>query len=122
MSFRSLLNDVCTIYERVESTDSVTGEQIFTNRVLAQNVPCALQHSGGSIDRDARLVKGDNTDRLYLFPSSVTISKTETVVEVRGNKYSVREITDLGGRKRYLRVDLELIQLEGVDDESESQY
>lgn len=120
MSFGGLLNDTCTISARVESADSVTGEQIFTNRVLAQNVPCALQHSGGSIDRDARLVKGDNTDRLYLFPLPFEVEKGVHIFTVRGNSYSVREVIDLGGRKRYLRVDLERIQLEGTDYESES--
>lgn len=107
MSFSSLLNDKCTIYSRTVSVDSVTGEQLFTQTKVAENVPCALQHSGGGLDRTSRLAKEDNSDRLYMLPPSVTISKMETVIEVRGNKYRVREMIDMGGRKRYLRLDLE---------------
>lgn len=107
MSFRSLLNDVCTIYERVESTDADTGEQLFEQRIVAENVRCALQHGGGSLDRNARLITGDNTDRLYLLPPAFEITKQSHVIEVRGNKYRVNEITDLGGRKRFLRLNLE---------------
>lgn len=120
MSFGGLLNDTCTITARVESTDALTGEQLFTNQVLAQNVPCALQHGGGSLDRNSRLITGDNTDRLYLFPQAFEIEKGVHIFTVRGNSYRVREVIDLGGRKRYLRVDLERIQLEGADYESES--
>lgn len=120
MSFGGLLNDVCNISARVESADPITGEQLFVNRILAQNVPCALQHSGGSLDRNSRLITGDNTDRLYLFPQAFEIEKGVHIITVRGNSYRVREITDLGGRKRYLRLDLERTQLEEYADESES--
>lgn len=112
MSFKGLLNDTCTIYERVASTDSDTGQQLFENQPVAENVPCALQHSGGSIDRNARLITGENTDRVYLLPQAFEISKQRHIIGVRGNKYRVREVTDLGGRKRYVRVDLERIALE----------
>lgn len=113
MSFRSLLNDTCTIYNRVKSVDEETGELQYTLEAVAENVPCALQHSGGGLDRTSRLAKEDNSDRLYLFPPSVIISKMETVVEVRGNKYRVREIIDMGGRKRYTRLDLERYSVNG---------
>lgn len=113
MSFGGLLNDTCTISARVESVDPITGEQLFTNQVLAANVPCALQHAGGGLDRTSRLSKEDNTDRLYLLPQAVTISKMGTVIEVRGNQYRVREIIDMGGRKRYLRLDLERYSVNG---------
>lgn len=120
MSFGGLLNDTCTISARVESADPITGEQIFANRVIAANVPCALQHSGGNLERNARLITGDNTDRLYLFPQPFEIEKGVHVITVRGNSYRVREIIDLGGRKRYLRLDLERTQLEEYANESES--
>lgn len=107
MSFGGLLNDTCTFYGRDEESDSETGEQLFDLVKIAENVPCALQHSGGGWNRDDRLIRGDNTDRLYLFPQAFEIKKSETVVEVRGRQYRVREITDLGGRKRYLRLDLD---------------
>jgi hypothetical protein len=113
MSFGGLLNDTCTIYNRVVSVDADTGEQIYTQVIAAQNVPCALQHSGGGLDRDSRLAKEDNSDRLYMFPPTVTITKMETVIEVRGNKYRVREIIDMGGRKRYTRLDLERYSVNG---------
>ena len=106
MSFTSLLNDTCTIYSRVESVDAETGEQLFAWQATASNIPCALQHSGGGLDRTSRLAKEDNSDRLYLLPVA-GISKMETVVEVRGTQYRVREIIDMGGRNRYLRLDLE---------------
>ena len=112
MSFRSLLNDTCTIYERVEGTDQVTGQQLFEDTVVAANVRCALQHGGGNLDRNARLITGDNTDRLYLLPQAFEITKQCHVIEVRGNKYRVNEITDLGGRKRYLRLNLERATLD----------
>ena len=113
MSFRSLLNDTCTIYNRVESIDEVTGEQLFTQTKVAENVPCGLQHSGGGLDRNSRLAKEDNSDRLYMLPPTVTIKKMETVIEVRGNKYRVREIIDMGGRKKYTRLDLERYSTNG---------
>lgn len=106
MSFGGLLNDVCNIYNRVMSIDADTGEQLYTQELAAENVPCALQHSGGGLDRNIRLAKAENDDRLYLFPRT-DITKMGTVIEVRGNKYRVREIIDMGGRKRYMRLDLE---------------
>ena len=39
--FGGLLNDTCTIYNRVKSIDEDTGEQIFTLQVAAANVKCA---------------------------------------------------------------------------------
>lgn len=113
MSFFSLLNDKCTIYNRVESVDEVTGEQLFADAAVATDIPCALQHSGGGLDRNSRLAKEDNSDRLYMLPPGVTITKMETVIEVRGNKYRVREIIDMGGRKRFLRLDLERYEIDG---------
>ncbi len=113
MSFGGLLNDTCTISARVESTDEETGEQLFENQVIAEDVPCALQHGGGSLDRNARLITSENTDRLYLFPQAFEIKKHEHIITVRGSSYRVREVTDLGGRKRYLRLDLERTELEG---------
>lgn len=112
MSFGGLLNDVCTIYNRVVSIDAETGEQLYTQTKTAENVPCALQHSGGGLDRNSRLAKEDNSDRLYMFQRT-DITKMETVVEVRGNKYRVREIIDMGGRKRYMRLDLERYSTNG---------
>lgn len=112
MSFGGLLNDTCTIYNRVVSIDAETGEQLYTQVIAAQNVPCALQHSGGGLDRTSRLAKEDNSDRLYLFPRT-DITKMETVIEVRGNKYRVREIIDMGGRNRYTRLDLERYSTNG---------
>lgn len=107
MSFTGLLNDTCTFYEREEDSAPETCEQLFTLQKVAENVPCALQHSSGGWNRDDRLIRGDNTDRLYLLPPSFEIKKSSTVVEVRGKQYRVREITDLGGRKRYMRLDLD---------------
>lgn len=113
MSFSSLLNDTCTIYNRTSSVDADTCEQVFTLTKAAENVRCALQHGGGGLDRTSRLAKEDNSDRLYMKPPTVTISKMETVVEVRGNKYRVREIIDMGGRKKYTRLDLERYNVNG---------
>lgn len=107
MSFQGLLNDTCTFYEREEESASGTYEQVFVLKEVAENIPCALQHSGGGWDRNERLERGDNTDRLYLLPPAFTIKKDETIVEVRGRQYRVREIIDLGGRKRYMRLDLD---------------
>lgn len=112
MSFESLLNDTCTIYTRTESIDADTGEQLFTNTKLAENVPCALQHSGGTLTRTERLIKSENTDRLYLKPLAFEIKKQEHIIDVRGHTYRVREVIDMGGRKRYLRLDLERVNLD----------
>ena len=112
MSFFGLLNDTCTIYNRVKSIDSETGEILFTEQVFASNVPCALQHSGGGLDRTSRLAKEDNSDRLYMFYRT-DITKMETVIEVRGEKYRVREIIDMGGRRRFTRLDLERYSVNG---------
>lgn len=112
MSFNSLLNDVCTIYNRVISIDEETGEELYTEQATATNVPCALQHSGGGLDRTSRLAKEDNSDRLYMLYRT-DITKMETVIEVRGNKYRVREIIDMGGRRRFTRLDLERYSVNG---------
>lgn len=112
MSFTSLLNDVCTIYNRVISIDEETGEELYTEQATATNVPCALQHSGGGLDRTSRLAKEDNSDRLYMLYRT-DITKMETVIEVRGNKYRVREIIDMGGRRRFTRLDLERYSVNG---------
>lgn len=112
MSFQSLLNDTCTIYSRAEVIDSDTGEQTFTDTAVAENVPCALQHSGGGVDRQGRIITGDNMDRLYLLPQAFEITKQNHIVEVRGNKYYISEVTDLGGRKRFLRLNLTRVALD----------
>lgn len=113
MSFGGLLNDTCTIYNRVSSVDEETGEELFELVKAAENVPCALQHAGGGLDRTSRLAKEDNGDRLYMFPPTVTITKMETVIECRGKQYRVREIIDMGGRNRYTRLDLERYSVNG---------
>ena len=112
MSFAGLLIDTCNIYTRVESSDSETGEQIFSKQLVAENVACALQHSGGGLDRTSRLIRSDNTDRLYLFPQAFEIKKQEHIIEVRNHTYRVREVIDMGGRKRFLRLDLERVNLD----------
>lgn len=112
MSFVGLHNDTCKIYTRVETVDTETGEQIFTNTLLAENVSCAFQHSGGGLDRTARLIRSDNTDRLYLLPQAFEIKKQDHIIEVRGHTYRVREVIDMGGRKRFLRLDLERVDLD----------
>lgn len=112
MSFASLLNDTCNIYARVESIDDETGEQIFMHELVSENVPCAFQNGSGALDRSGRLVTGSNTDRLYLFPPDFEILKTVHVVEVRGAQFRISEVKDMGGRKRYLRLDLERVALD----------
>lgn len=112
MSFASLLNDTCTIYKRVKNVDEETEQLSYELTPIYSNVKCALQHGGGTFDRTGRLARENNTDRLYLFPIT-GISKMETVVEVRGNKYRVREIVDMGGREMYLRLDLERYSVNG---------
>lgn len=112
MSFKGLLNDFCKIYTRTESVDADTGEQIFANTLVAENVPCALQYNGGSIDRFGRLIKGDNLEKIYLLPQAFAITKQDTIIEVRGTQYRVNEVIDLGGRKRYLRLNLERYKLD----------
>ena len=112
MSFPSLLNDTCNIYARVESIDDETGEQIFTQELVSENVPCAFQNGSGALDRSGRLVTGSNTERLYLFPTDFEILKTVHIVEVRGSQFRISEVKDMGGRKRYLRLDLERVALD----------
>lgn len=112
MSFKGLLNDVCKIYSRTESVDAETGEQTFTNTLLAEGVPCALQYNGGSIDRFGRLIKGDNLEKMFLLPQAVALTKQDTIIEVRGVQYRINEIVDLGGRKRFLRLNLERYKLD----------
>lgn len=107
MSFHHLLNDTCTFSARVESVDEETGEQIFTRQTVAENVPCAFQNGGGGIDRNGRLITVSASDRLYLFPPNFEIKKTVHTVTVRGADYRISDIKDMGGRKRYLRLDLE---------------
>lgn len=112
MSFGGLLNDTCTIYSRTETVDAETGELTYTLTTVANSVPCALQNAGGGLDRTSRLAKEDNAERLYLFYRT-DITKMKTVIECRGNQYRVREIIDMGGRKRYTRLDLERYSVNG---------
>ncbi|MDD6152792.1 MAG: hypothetical protein PUC11_02460 [Elusimicrobia bacterium] len=112
MSFTSLLNDACTVYARVESVDEETGEQIFAIQKLAENVPCAFQNGSGNVDRAGRLITGSNTDRIYLLPLGFKLEKMTHIVEVRGGRYRISEIKDMGGRKRCLLVDLERTELD----------
>lgn len=112
MSFLSLLNDTCTISARVEKVDEETGEQLFTRQIAAEKVPCAFQNGGGGLDRNNRLITGNNSDRIYLLPPDFEIKKTVHVVTVRGRDYRISDIKDMGGRKRYLRLDLERVALD----------
>ena len=107
MSFFGLLNNTCTFYTRTASADNTTGEQVFTETKIAEGVKCTLQYSGGGLDRNSRLAQADNFYRLYLLPQSFSITKMGTIVEVNGQKYRVREVIDMGGRGRFLRLDLE---------------
>ena len=105
-----------TLYEIdkaiADCVDEETGEQIFAQELVAENVPCAFQNGSGALDRSGRLVTGSNTDRLYLFPPDFEILKTVHVVEVRGAQFRISEVKDMGGRKRYLRLDLERVALD----------
>lgn len=107
MSFRALLNDTCTISARVPSIDAETGEQVFTRKTVAQNIPCAFQNGGGALDRRGRLITGSSSARLYLFPPEFEIKKTVHTVTIRGRDYRISDLKDMGGRKRYMRLDLE---------------
>jgi hypothetical protein len=111
MSFTNLLNDTCNIYEQAATQDENTGEEILTAALIAENVPCAFQNESGGVNRD-RLQTGVNRDRLFILPQEFTFKKRFHVVEVRGNRYNINSITDLGGRKKYLELGLELISIE----------
>lgn len=112
MSFASLLNDTCTIFERVETTDPETGQELFELKPIAENVACGFQNGGGSLDRNGRLITATNSDTLFLFPQDFEISKQNHVVEVRGVRFRVSEIMDLGGRKKFLSLSLERTALD----------
>ena len=110
MSFLSLLNDTCTISERALK-QRANGEQYEKLTVVATNVKCAFQNGGGNVARKSRLVVGNNSDKVFLLPQSFDIRKHTHIVEVRGVTYEVSEVHDLGGRKRFLRLDLERVAL-----------
>lgn len=112
MSFRGLLNDTCDILARVEGQDEATGQTVSTLEPVAQGIKCAFQNGGGSIDRTGRIQMGNNTDRIYLFPLDFDLKKHFHVIAVRGEQYNITELTDLGGRKRYMRVNLERVALD----------
>ena len=112
MSFLSLLNDTCTIYERVLGQNEANGEQTEELVAVASNVKCAFQNGGGNVARESRLVTGTNSDKVFLLPLSFEIKKHTHILDVRGVRYEVNEVHDLGGRKRYLRLDLERVALD----------
>ena len=112
MSFVSLLNDICTIYERVLTQNESTGEQTQTLIPVAENVKCAFQNGGGNIDWSKRLVTSNNNDKLFLLPQPFEIKKHVHIVEVRGIQFEVSEVVDLGGRKRFLKLNLERVTLD----------
>ena len=112
MSFLSLLNDTCTIYERVLGQNEANGEQTEQLVAVAANVKCAFQNGGGNVARESRLVVGNNNDKVFLLSQSFVIRKHTHIVEVRGVTYEVSEVHDLGGRKRFLRLDLERVDLD----------
>ena len=112
MSFLSLLNDTCTLYEKVLGQNEANGEQTERLVAVASNVKCAFQNGGGNVTRESRLVTGTNSDKVFLLPLSFDIQKHTHIVEVRGVRYEVNEVHDLGGRKRYLRLDLERVALD----------
>lgn len=111
MSFGTLLNDTCDILAHVDGQDKTTGQAVSSLAPVAQGVQCAFQNSGGGMDRTGRIQTGNNTDRIYLFPLDFELKKRVHVVSVRGVNYNITEVTDLGGRKRYLRVNLERVAL-----------
>lgn len=110
MSFQGLLNDVCNILERTQMQDAL-GQQTDQLNTVAQGIKCAFQNSGGGLDRSGRIQAATNSDRLYLMPLNFEIKKHFHIVEVRGERFNITEITDLGGRKRYLRLNLERVTL-----------
>ena len=112
MSFVSLLNDTCTIYERVLAQNQTNGEQVEQLVAVASDVKCAFQHGGGNIDRNARLTTGSNSDKVFLLPQPFEIKKHTHIIEVRGVRFEVSEVHDLGGRKRFLRLSLERVALD----------
>ena len=112
MSFLSLLNDTCTIYERVLRQNEANGEQYEELLPVAANVKCAFQNGGGNVTRESRLVVGNNSDKVFLLPQPFVIRKHTHIVEVRGVTYEVSEVQDLGGRKRFLKLNLEKVALD----------
>ena len=112
MSFVSLLNDVCTIYERVLTQNETNGEQHEELVEVASDVKCAFQNGGGNIDHNSRLTTGSNSDKLFLLPQAFEIKKHVHIVEVREVQFEVSEVVDLGGRKRFLKLNLERISLD----------
>lgn len=112
MSFRALCNDRCTIFERVTAQDADTGEEVETLSPVAVNVICGFQNGSDSIQRGQALQVGNNSDTLFLFPQAFEIKKHLHVVEVRGRQFEIDSVTDLGGRKKYLRLGLNLVTLE----------
>lgn len=111
MSFRSLMNDLCNIYETATTQDPDTGEEIITDILIAQAVPCGFQNGSDSIYRSQPLQAGVNNDRLFIFPQAFEFKKHVHIIEVRGNKYNINAPVDLGGRKKYMELSLELITL-----------
>ena len=111
MSFRRLMNDTCNIYALIETQSAATGEEKMIETPIAKNVPCGFQNASDSIQRGQPLQTGSNNDRLFIFPQSFEFKKRETIIQVRGKKYSVDAVIDLGGRKKYLELTLTLISL-----------
>ena len=111
MSFAGLLNFKANIYNVTFAQDSATGQQQKQLTLVAENVPCAFQNSGGSVERNGRISTGTNSDRLYILSQAFEIKKHTHIIAVNGVNYNITEVIDLGGRGRYLRLNLERISL-----------
>lgn len=111
MSFVSLLNFKANIYSVTFAQDRATGQQQKQLTLVAENVPCAFQNSGGSVARNGRISTGTNSDRLYILPQAFEIKKHTHIIGVNGVNYNITEVIDMGGRERYLRLNLERTSL-----------
>ena len=111
MSFASLLNFKTNIYALEFAQNEETGQQQKQLTLIAENVPCAFQNSGGNLNRNGRISTANNSDRLYILPQEFEIKKHTNIFEVDGVKYNITDIIDMGGRNRYLRINLERVSL-----------
>lgn len=108
MSYESLLNDTCNIIAKGITQDPNTGAEVKNIVIAASDVPCRYEDGGENLQVGARLRVGIIKPRVWILPQVFEILKHEHIIEVRGAKYNIVSVIDLGGAKRYIELTLEL--------------
>jgi hypothetical protein len=110
MSFHSLLNNKCDVYER-GFTDDANGQRLATDMIKVSGVACRFQNKGQSFNRTGRFQSVSDSDHIYLKDLGFALLQGTHYFVINGIKYEILDIIDLGGARRgFLEVNLRLTE------------